>query len=281
MRADRRRWPGSRSLVLLAIGAAAVWAVWWLSGVPGTVTMTEGGLHVAATFLRRALTPALVYESSVPPGTAPLLWKAVVAANDTVVFAAAAMSLALVGGAAFGFLGSSAWWADEQGRHGAFGTLVFGTTRTLMAALRSIHELLWAVLLLAAFGISQLSAVLAIAIPYSAILGKVFSELLDEAPRDAARSLREGGASRLQAFLFGLLPRAFPDIAAYAFYRFECAVRSSAILGFFGFPTIGYYVTAAFENLHYGEVWTYLYVLFALVAVLDWWSGTLRRRFAV
>ena len=76
----------------------------------------------------------------------------------------------------------------------------------------------------------------------------------------------------------GLLPRALPDLAAYAFYRFECALRSSAVLGFFGFPTLGYYLSASFENLHYGEVWTYLYALFLLVAAADLWSGVLRRR---
>jgi phosphonate transport system permease protein len=158
--------------------------------------------------------------------------------------------------------------------------VICGVTRAVTAVLRSIHELLWAVLLLAAFGVTQFSAVLAIAIPYSAILGKVFAELIDETPRDAAHAIRDGGASALQAFVVGILPRAWPDLAAYAFYRFECAVRSSAILGFFGFPTLGYYVAASFENLHYREVWTYLYVLFLMVALLDWWSGALRRRFA-
>jgi len=145
--------------------------------------------------------------------------------------------------------------------------------------LRSIHELLWAVLLLAAFGLGHLVAVMAIAIPYSGILAKVFSEMVDEAPRAAATALRDAGASPLQVFLFGLLPRALPDITAYTFYRFECALRSSAILGFFGFPTLGYYIAASFENLLYGEVWTYLYVLFGLITVMDWWSGALRRRF--
>ena len=280
MRGERPRRLPRRAVVVVAIGAATLWAVWWLSGLPGQLLLTEGGLRVATTLLSRAVTPALTYESAVPPGTAPLLWKALTAAVTTVTFAAAAMSIALIGGAIFAFLASSAWWADEEGRRGALGPLVFSIARIVMAGQRSIHELLWAVLLLAAFGISQLSAVLAIAIPYSAILGKVFSELIDEAPREAATSLREGGATRMQAFVFGLLPRASADIAAYAFYRFECAVRSSAILGFFGFPTLGYYVAAAFENLHYGEVWTYLYVLFALVALLDWWSGALRRRFA-
>lgn len=270
----------ARPIVLIGIGAATVWAVWHLAGVPGQFLITEGGLDIAQRILARAVTPAPTYESPVPSGTAPLLWKAVAAAEATVTFAAAAMSLALLGGAGFGFLAASAWWTDNTGRT-PVGPTVYACTRVLLAGLRSIHELLWAVLLLAAFGVTQLAAVLAIAIPYSAILGKVFSELVDEAPRDAARALRESGATPMQAFVFGLLPHALPDMAAYAFYRFECAVRSSAIMGFFGFPTLGYYVAASFENLHYGEVWTYLYVLFALVALLDWWSGALRRRFAV
>ena len=49
-------------------------------------------------------------------------------------------------------------------------------------------------------------------------------------------------------------------------------------LGFFGFPTLGYHIAASFENLYFGEVWTYLYVLVALVLAVDWWSGQVRRR---
>jgi phosphonate transport system permease protein len=68
-------------------------------------------------------------------------------------------------------------------------------------------------------------------------------------------------------------------MAAYAFYRFECAVRSSAVLGFFGFETLGYGLELSFENLHFREVWTHLYALIALVLVLETWSASLRRRF--
>ncbi len=63
--------------------------------------------------------------------------------------------------------------------------------------------------------------------------------------------------------------------------RDSCWSRSAArpgSLGFFGYPTLGYYIAAAFENLHFGEVWTYLYTLFILVAIADWWSGALRRK---
>jgi len=75
----------------------------------------------------------------------------------------------------------------------------------------------------------------------------------------------------------GVQTCALPILIAYTFYRFECALRSSAVLGFFGFPTLGYYIAASFENLYYNEVWTYLYVLLGLILLVEWWSSRLRR----
>jgi phosphonate transport system permease protein len=198
------------------------------------------------------------------------------------------MSLALVWGLVLGFLSSSAWWAGERAggaspleralRNG-IGPAVWGAARALIVVMRSVHELLWAVLFLAAFGLNTFGAVVAIAIPYGGTLAKIISEMIDEAPRDSALALRAIGGGPLSVFALGLVPRALPDIAAYSFYRFECAVRSSAVLGFFGFPTLGYAIAQAFENLHYREVWTYLYALMALVVAIELWSGALRRRF--
>jgi len=158
---------------------------------------------------------------------------------------------------------------------------IYAGVRVLIALMRSVHELLWAILFLVAFGLKNFSAVVAIAIPYGGTLAKVFSELLDECPRDSARSLRAIGAGPLQVFLWGLLPRAIGDMSAYSFYRFECAVRSSAILGFFGYPTLGYYLKLSAENMHYREVWTYLYALIAIVLVLELWSAKLRARVVI
>jgi phosphonate transport system permease protein len=202
--------------------------------------------------------------------------------------AAAAMSVALLGGIVFGFLGSRAWWpSGVRARHGGLPILRrsllrigYGTSRVVIAWTRSIHELLWAVLFLAAIGLTDVSGVLAIAIPYAGVLGKVFSEMIDEAPRDAADAISASGAGTLQTFLFGLAPRAGADMGAYALYRFECALRSSAVLGFFGPETLGKFIKQSWNENHYGEVWTYLYALFLLVAFVDWWSGAMRRRFA-
>ena len=283
----RSRRGGRRGIVLLTIAAAGLWAAIALDLDPRDLIPGEGGLAMARELFSHALSPAWTYEAKdLPAGIRPLPLKALDAAFATVTFAAAAMSLSVLFGLILGFAASTATWVgDPAGGSGPRGflrrtarPLVYAAARVLITLLRSVHELLWAVLLLAAFGLSQISAVIAIAIPFSGILAKVFSEMLDEAPRDAALALRAAGASPAQVFFFGLLPRALPDMSAYAIYRFECALRSSAVLGFFGYPTLGYFISASFENLYYGETWTYLYTLIALVALADWWSGALRRR---
>jgi phosphonate transport system permease protein len=274
--------------VLLAILAAGVWAAIHLRLGLDSLIPGEGGLRMIGRFFARAFSPAVGFEGDYQgEGRFPVVWKALSAAQLTVIFAAAAASLSVIVGLALGFFGSTATWAGDPAGGGSalsrclrktLAPAVYASARVVIAFMRSVHELMWAVLFLAAFGANNLSAVIAIAIPYSGTLAKVFSEMIDEAPRDAAEALRGLGASHLQVFLFGLFPRALPDLAAYAFYRFECALRSASILGFFGYPTLGYHVAASFENTQYGEVWTYLYTLFLLVAVVDAWSGAIRRR---
>lgn len=262
------------TLLAIAVAAALAWAALGLDlrqlGAGG------GGWSLAGDFFGAAFRPALTHEAAtVPPGTPPFLLRVWDAARVTVVFAAAAMSLAVVLGLALGVLASESWWAGR----GRVGTAARWTIRTVIVALRSVHELLWAVVFLAAFGAEPATAVLAIALPYAGTLAKVFSEMLDEAPRRASEALDALGASPAQRFLFGLLPAAAPDMAAYAFYRFECAVRSAAVMGFFGVPTLGYYLKLSFESLHFREVWTYLWAMIAVVLLLEGWSSLMRRRF--
>lgn len=274
--------PGVQALTLVAVVAAGLAAGVALDLRPAGLVPSPGGLEVAGRFFAAAFRPALVYEAAVPAGTMPLPGKVLRAAGNTVVFAAASLSLSLLVALPLSLLASTTLWegtaaSSSPGRQLA-GRIALFVARALIALMRSVHELLWAVLLLAAFGRGNLAAVVAIAIPYAGTLAKVFSELLDEAPRDAAEALRGAGASRSQSILLGLFPRALPDMCAYAFYRFECALRSSAVLGFFGFPTLGYFLAASYENAHYREVWTYLYALVLLAAGAELWSSRLRER---
>ncbi|XAL98951.1 ABC transporter permease subunit [Phycisphaeraceae bacterium D3-23] len=279
---------GTRALVLLSVAVAGVLAAWYLGLSPANLVPAPDARGLVVDVLGSAVSPALVYESTdLPPDIDPLLMRVAGAAIRTLVYAVAAMSLVVLFGLVLGFFSSTAWWADEPvAKAGPIQTFMRSTVqpgvyvfaRCVIAVMRSTHELLWAVLFMAAMGLTPLAAVVALAIPHTGILAKIFGEMVDEAPRDSSKQLRDIGASPLQQYLFGLLPRARNDLVAYGYYRFECIVRGSAVLGFFGIETLGKYIKDAFDNHHYHEMWTYIYALLVLVVLFDLWSGVIRRR---
>ncbi len=70
---------------------------------------------------------------------------------------------------------------------------------------------------------------------------------------------------------------ALPDMLSYSFYRFECAIRAAAIMGFVGIGGLGMQIQLSLGDLFYNEVWTLLYALIGLVLLVDVWSTWLRR----
>ncbi len=153
---------------------------------------------------------------------------------------------------------------------GFFFAIVFKNLviRIGLAFTRAIHELFWALIFLQIFGLNTLSAVLAIIIPYSAILGKVYAEILEENDH-FPEELR--GRDRVSYFLYTLLPDAFPHIVAYTLYRFECALRSTAILGFVGITTLGYHLSSFFMQGYYEDVWLILILFYIVIATIKYW----------
>lgn len=142
--------------------------------------------------------------------------------------------------------------------------------RSACVFIRSIHELFWALLFIQVYGISVTTGVLAIALPYSGIFAKVFSEYLDEADRRPRDVLPEGTDS-LSRFLFAGLPLAAPEMRTYTLYRLECGIRSSAVLGFIGLPTLGFELDAVFKNGDYSAVGAILLIYFTLIISIRLW----------
>ena len=136
--------------------------------------------------------------------------------------------------------------------------------RTVAASIRAIHELFWALVFLHVFGLTPLTGLLAIAIPYAGIFAKVFAEILDEQPDDAVRHLPPG-TSAVSALLFVRLPQAWPQIRSYFFARAECGMRSSAVLGFVGLPTLGYHLESALAYGAYSDAVVFLAALILLI----------------
>lgn len=144
------------------------------------------------------------------------------------------------------------------------------TIRLLAAVLRSVHELIWALLLLAIFGPTAVTGVGAIALAYAGILAKVYSEILEEADQRVSDVL-PSGTDQVSRFVYGRVAAAYPALASYTRYRLECAIRSSAVLGFVGLPTLGFQLDSFFKQGHYGAVAAVLLVYFALIGSLNLW----------
>ncbi|MEZ5702822.1 MAG: ABC transporter permease [Burkholderiaceae bacterium] len=152
--------------------------------------------------------------------------------------------------------------------------------RGLLIVLRSIPELVWALVFVRVVGLGPTAGVLAIALTYGGMLGKVYGEILESGETQAATHLLRSGAGRLQAFFYGLLPASAAELTSYTVYRWECAIRSSVVLGFVGAGGLGQQMDNSMKMFNGGEVATMLLIFMALVALADRVSGWLRKALA-
>ena len=146
----------------------------------------------------------------------------------------------------------------------------FTAVRLFCAFIRAVHEIFWAFILMPVVGLNSICGVLAIAIPYAGVFAKVYSEILQEADQRPLKGLPVD-SHPLGRFFYGILPVIYQDVKNYTSYRFECALRSSAILGFIGLPTLGFYLETAFREGLYSEAAAILYCFYLLIASLKYW----------
>jgi phosphonate transport system permease protein len=138
------------------------------------------------------------------------------------------------------------------------------------SVVRSIHELFWALLFLQVFGLSPLTGILAIALPYGATFARVFHDILLQVPLSTDETLPVG-SDRISRYFYGRISHVLPSILAYIRYRFECSLRSSAVLGFIGMPTIGFYLETAFKQGNYSEGAALLIIFIVLIGTISIW----------
>lgn len=147
----------------------------------------------------------------------------------------------------------------------------FRFIRIICASLRAVHELFWGLLLIQLFGLQPLAGILAIALPYTGMLAKIYAEIRQEAQQQKTPQLPIN-SSLLSRFFYGDWPNMSAAFANYTLYRFECGLRSGTILGFIGLPTLGFQLESAFMQGHYAVVAGLLLVFFGLIATVHWWG---------
>jgi phosphonate transport system permease protein len=181
----------------------------------------------------------------------------------------------LVGGAAavvLAFLGSS--------NLGVKPPVVVPMVRRIMDSMRAFPELIIALFLIFILGSSPVPAMIAVAFHTAGALGKLFSEVNENADADPVEGLASCGANWLQRMRFGVLPQVLPNYLSYFMLRFEINVRASAILGFVGAGGIG---TELRRTIGWGqgagdETAALFFLLILSIFVIDQLSSFMRQR---
>lgn len=248
--------------VLLAPALVAVEFKIWLLFAPENLRIT---LRFLGDFL--------------PPATSPD-FLAMVARETwrTVAIASAAMVLTLVLAVPLTLLSCAALSVSSlSGRMHPLAFAFRQAVRAFLVVLRSVPELVWALVFVRVVGLGPSAGVLAIALTYTGMLGKVYGDILESGELHPTKSLLRNGSGRLQAFLYALLPTNSRELTSYTVYRWECAIRSSAVLGFVGAGGLGQQLDASMKMFNGGEVATILAAFVLLVALADAVSAQLRK----
>lgn len=150
-------------------------------------------------------------------------------------------------------------------------------TRWLLNVLRSIPELVWAALLLISAGLGPLAGTLALALHTTGVLGRLFAEVIENAPDGPAAALRVQGVPAGRVFLYATFPLALPQLLSYTLYRWENNIRAAAVLGVVGGGGLGQMLSFHMGLFHMRETGSILIATIVLVALVDLLSTVARR----
>lgn len=152
--------------------------------------------------------------------------------------------------------------------------------RRIMDISRAIPEIVIALVLIFLLGGGPVPAMIAIAIHTAGALGKLFSEVNENASLKPVEGLESVGSSWGQRMWLGVIPQVGPNYVSYALLRFEINIRASAILGFVGAGGIGYELKNAMSwgQGRYDEAAAIFLLLFVTIVVVDQISSGMRDR---
>jgi len=258
-------------LMAIAVGVVLLWPLVVATEFYPWTLFDMQSLQAAWRFLSDFLKPA--HDAEFLAMVAREAWK-------TVAIATCGLTLALLGAIPATLVVTERLSISRigTGRIAAFPRILRQLVRWLLVLLRSVPELVWALLFVRIFSLGPTAGVLAIALTYAGMLGKVYAEILESTDHRASDVLLQNGSGRLAALLYGALPEAASELVSYTVYRWECAIRGSVIMGFVGAGGLGQRMDESTKMLAGGEVSTMLIVFVFLVAAADMVSKYLRRR---
>jgi phosphonate transport system permease protein len=150
--------------------------------------------------------------------------------------------------------------------------------RRVLEFARTVPGIVFALIFVIAFGLGPMAGVLAIAIHSTGALGKLFSEIVENADMKPVEGVRSTGASWVSCMRFAVLPQVAAGYASYALLRFEINVREASVMGFVGAGGIGQELVVAVRKFYYSDVSAILLLIVLTVFVIDIGTGWMRGR---
>lgn len=151
--------------------------------------------------------------------------------------------------------------------------------RTLLMILRSVPELIWALLFVGISGLGAVAGVMGLMLTNIGILAKNYAEIIESGDATASAHLLDNGCGRLKTLLYATLPHCLPEWLSYSVYRWECTLRTSVVLGFVGAGGLGQELLISVRQLAAPEVLSIILVFVLLVSMADALSASLRQQF--
>ncbi len=150
--------------------------------------------------------------------------------------------------------------------------------RWVMNLLRSIPDLVMALLFIVAVGLGPLAGVLAITLNTAGVLAKLFSEAVESIDKGPVEGVRATGASPLHEIVWGVIPQVAPLWTSFALYRFESNSRSATVLGLIGAGGIGQVLFDSMNAFDFRAVSAIVIIVVVAVTLIDMLSQAMRKR---
>ena len=155
---------------------------------------------------------------------------------------------------------------------------LYYTARWTMNIIRSVPDLVFALMFVSAVGLGPFAGILAMTLGSIGSIGKIYAEAMEAVDRGPVVAMEAVGASQRQVITYGILPQAAPNLVSYTLLLFEGNVRGATILGLVGAGGIGLELTTAMKMYDYGHLSAIIICIIVLVTVIDQGSALIRRR---
>jgi phosphonate transport system permease protein len=163
--------------------------------------------------------------------------------------------------------------------HSPITLAIYYVTRTIMNIVRAIEPLIWALIAVVWVGLGPFAGIVALTVHSVAALGKLYSEAIEGIDPGPIEAIEATGATRLQTIMYAVVPQMISPFVSFSIYRWDVNVRMSTVIGLVGGGGVGFILVQYIRLLDYRSAGIAVWFIAVTVAVLDYVSAEIRRRF--